>query len=108
MFRVTNFKKNNNLDFFGAYTYLTVSGQLQGEAAASGLGKIYTFGPTFRAEKSNTFRHLSEFWMIEPEISFYELNNIMSLAEEFLKFIIKYVIKHCYEDLYFLEKKKYI
>ncbi|WP_259292751.1 asparagine--tRNA ligase [Candidatus Karelsulcia muelleri] len=100
MFRVTN----NDNDFFGAYTYLTVSGQLQGEAAASGLGKIYTFGPTFRAEKSNTFRHLSEFWMIEPEMSFYELNNIMSLAEEFLKFIIKYVIKHCYEDLSFLEK----
>lgn len=117
MFRVTNLKKiplnqigqiNNNLDFFGASTYLTVSGQLQGEAAASGLGKIYTFGPTFRAEKSNTFRHLSEFWMIEPEMSFYELNNIMYLAEELLKFIIKYVIKHCYEDLYFLEKKKKI
>ncbi|WP_110503556.1 asparagine--tRNA ligase [Candidatus Karelsulcia muelleri] len=116
MFRVTNFdlKKiplnekgelNNNLDFFGTSTYLTVSGQLQGEAAASGLGKIYTFGPTFRAEKSNTFRHLSEFWMIEPEMSFYKLVHNMNFAEKLLKYVIKFVINNSYEDLFFLEKK---
>ncbi|BAO66332.1 asparagine--tRNA ligase [Candidatus Karelsulcia muelleri] len=116
MFKVTNFKLkqipinefgeiNKTLDFFGDFTYLTVSGQLQGEAAVSGLGKIYTFGPTFRAEKSNTFRHLSEFWMIEPEMAFYKLNHNMILAENLLKYVIKYVINNCYDDLFFLEKK---
>ncbi|WGH27528.1 MAG: asparagine--tRNA ligase [Candidatus Bostrichicola ureolyticus] len=103
MFRVTtldNFDKK--IDFFGKTTYLTVSGQLEAEAAALALGKVYTFGPTFRAENSNTYRHLSEFWMIEPEIAFYELNETIQLAIKFLKFIILFVTKYCSEDLIFL------
>ncbi|XCI75869.1 MAG: asparagine--tRNA ligase [Flavobacteriales bacterium] len=92
-------------DFFGRATYLTVSGQLEGEAAALALGKIYTFGPTFRAENSNTSRHLAEFWMIEPELAFYELQANMDLAEDFLKSLIGYVVKHCEEDIRFLNNR---
>jgi asparaginyl-tRNA synthetase len=95
-----NFKE----DFFGKETNLTVSGQLEGELAAMALGKIYTFGPTFRAENSNTPRHLAEFWMIEPEMAFYELKDNMDLAEEFLKFVIKYTIDNCTDDLAFLQE----
>lgn len=92
-------------DFFGKETNLTVSGQLEGELAAMALGKIYTFGPTFRAENSNTPRHLAEFWMIEPEMAFYELKENMDLAEDFLKYIIKYVIENCQDDLLFLQER---
>lgn len=89
-------------DFFGKETNLTVSGQLEGELGALALGEIYTFGPTFRAENSNTPRHLAEFWMIEPEMSFYDLNDNMDLAEEFVKYLIKYALENCREDLEFL------
>lgn len=92
-------------DFFGKETNLTVSGQLEGETYAMGLGKIYTFGPTFRAENSNTSRHLAEFWMIEPEMAFYDLDANMDLAEDFIKWIIKYTLEHCPEDLEFLENR---
>jgi len=91
-----------NSDFFGKETNLTVSGQLEGELGALSLGEIYTFGPTFRAENSNTPRHLAEFWMIEPEMSFYDLNDNMDLAEEFVKYLIKYALENCREDLEFL------
>ncbi|WP_185876746.1 asparagine--tRNA ligase [Blattabacterium cuenoti] len=91
-------------DFFKCKTYLSVSGQLEAETAALGLGKVYTFGPVFRAENSNTSRHLSEFWMIEPEIAFYHLNDNINLAEDFLKFIIKYVVDKNLEDLSFLNE----
>jgi asparaginyl-tRNA synthetase len=93
-----NFKE----DFFGKSTHLTVSGQLEGELAAMALGLIYTFGPTFRAENSNTPRHLAEFWMIEPEMAFYDINNNMDLAEELLKYLIKYALDNCKDDLEFL------
>ncbi len=89
-------------DFFGKATNLTVSGQLEGELAAMALGEIYTFGPTFRAENSNTTRHLAEFWMIEPEMAFYDLKDNMDLAEEFLKSLIKYALDNCKDDLQFL------
>jgi len=89
-------------DFFGKETNLTVSGQLEGELGALALGDIYTFGPTFRAENSNTPRHLAEFWMIEPEMAFYDLNDNMDLAEEFVKYLIKYALENCREDLDFL------
>jgi asparaginyl-tRNA synthetase len=89
-------------DFFGRETNLTVSGQLEGELGALALGDIYTFGPTFRAENSNTPRHLAEFWMIEPEMAFYDLNDNMDLAEEFVKYLIKYALDNCKEDLEFL------
>lgn len=89
-------------DFFGKETNLTVSGQLEGELGALALGEIYTFGPTFRAENSNTPRHLAEFWMIEPEMSFYDLNDNMDLAEEFVKYLIRYALDNCHEDLEFL------
>jgi len=89
-------------DFFGRPTNLTVSGQLEGELGATALGEIYTFGPTFRAENSNTTRHLAEFWMIEPEIAFYDLKDTMDLAEDFLKFLIRYALDHCADDLTFL------
>jgi len=89
-------------DFYGKETHLTVSGQLEGELGALALGEIYTFGPTFRAENSNTPRHLSEFWMIEPEMAFYDLDDNMDLAEEFVKYLIKYAIENCREDLEFL------
>lgn len=92
-------------DFFGKETNLTVSGQLEGETYAMGLGKIYTFGPTFRAENSNTSRHLAEFWMIEPEMAFYDLEDNMELAEDFIKYTIHYVLEHCKEDLEFLENR---
>ena len=89
-------------DFYGKETHLTVSGQLEGELGALALGEIYTFGPTFRAENSNTPRHLSEFWMIEPEMAFYDLDDNMDLAEDFVKYLIRYAIENCREDLDFL------
>jgi asparaginyl-tRNA synthetase len=91
-------------DFFGRPAYLTVSGQLEGEIFALAFSKVYTFGPTFRAENSNTPRHLAEFWMIEPEMAFYELPDNMQLAEEFLKYTIRYVLDHCREDLEFFNQ----
>jgi asparaginyl-tRNA synthetase len=96
---------NYKEDFFGKETNLTVSGQLEAEAYAMGLGKVYTFGPTFRAENSNTSRHLAEFWMIEPEMAFYDLRDNMDLAEDFIKNIISYLLENCEEDLVFLEKR---
>ena len=116
MFRVSTLDPNNpprqedgsidySEDFFGKETNLTVSGQLEGETYAMGLGKIYTFGPTFRAEKSNTSRHLAEFWMIEPEMAFYDLEDNMTLAEDFIKYTINYLLTHCEEDLLFLENR---
>lgn len=116
MFTVTNFnldnipkKENGNIDFsqdfFGKKTNLTVSGQLEAETAAMGLGKVYTFGPTFRAENSNTTRHLAEFWMVEPEVAFYDLEHDMDLAEDFLKYCIQYAVENCKEDLDFLNKR---
>ena len=96
-----NFKE----DFFGRATNLTVSGQLEGELAATALGDIYTFGPTFRAENSNTTRHLAEFWMIEPEMAFCNLNDNADIAEEFIKYIIRYAMENCKEDLSFLAKR---
>jgi asparaginyl-tRNA synthetase len=96
-----NFKE----DFFGRPTNLTVSGQLEGELAATAFGEIYTFGPTFRAENSNTPRHLAEFWMIEPEMAFYDLEDNMNLAEEFIKYIIRYVMENNREDLEFLAQR---
>jgi asparaginyl-tRNA synthetase len=92
-------------DFFGRETNLTVSGQLEGETYALALGDIYTFGPTFRAENSNTTRHLAEFWMIEPEMAFYELEDNMNLAQDFLQFLSRYALEHCKEDLEFLHKR---
>ena len=91
-------------DFFGKPTALTVSGQLEGELGATALGAIYTFGPTFRAENSNTPRHLSEFWMIEPEMSFYDITDDMDLAEDFIKYCIRYALDHCIDDLEFLQQ----
>lgn len=91
-------------DFFGKETNLTVSGQLEGELGAMALGEIYTFGPTFRAENSNTTRHLAEFWMIEPEMAFYEIQENMDLAEDFLKYLINYALEHNKADLEFLNK----
>lgn len=116
MFRVTTLPADNppknedgsvnfKEDFFGKATNLTVSGQLEGELAATAFGDIYTFGPTFRAENSNTTRHLAEFWMIEPEMAFYDLEDNMNLAEEFIKYLINYVMEHNREDLEFLEKR---
>jgi asparaginyl-tRNA synthetase len=92
-------------DFFGKATNLTVSGQLEAELAALALSKVYTFGPTFRAENSNTSRHLAEFWMIEPEMAFYDINDDMDLAEDMLKFLIKYALDNCMDDLEFLSKR---
>jgi len=89
-------------DFFGKMANLTVSGQLEGELGALALGDIYTFGPTFRAENSNTPRHLSEFWMIEPEMAFYDITDNMDLAEEFIKYLVKYALDNCSDDLQFL------
>ena len=116
MFSITNFDLNNiprdengeidySQDFFGRKTNLTVSGQLEGETAAMGLGRIYTFGPTFRAENSNTTRHLAEFWMIEPEMAFFNLEDNIDLAENFLKYVINYVLENCKDDLDFLDKR---
>lgn len=116
MFQVTTLDMKNpplkedgsidyNQDFFGKKTNLTVSGQLEGELAAMALSNIYTFGPTFRAENSNTSRHLAEFWMIEPEMAFYDINDNMDLAEEFLKYLIQYALDNCMEDLQFLSQR---
>ncbi len=92
-------------DFFGRETNLTVSGQLEGETYALALGEIYTFGPTFRAENSNTTRHLAEFWMIEPEMAFYDIHDNMQLAQDFLQYLVRYALEHCAEDLEFLNKR---
>ena len=116
MFRVTTLPFDNpprkedgsvnfSEDFFGRSTNLTVSGQLEGELGATAFGDIYTFGPTFRAENSNTARHLAEFWMIEPEMAFYDLEDNMNLAEEFIKYIIGYAIENNKEDLEFLAQR---
>ncbi|CAN5841846.1 asparagine--tRNA ligase [soil metagenome] len=113
MFRVTTLdldniprtedgKINFEEDFFGKETNLTVSGQLEGELAAMALGQVYTFGPTFRAENSNTPRHLAEFWMIEPEVAFADINDNMNLAEDMLKYLVRYAIEHCHDDVQFL------
>lgn len=115
-FRVTNFDLNNiprtengeinyKEDFFGKTTNLTVSGQLEGELGAMAFGDVYTFGPTFRAENSNTTRHLAEFWMIEPEMAFYDLNDNMDLAEELLQYVIRYALEHNKEDIDFLSQR---
>ena len=92
-------------DFFGKKTSLTVSGQLEGELGATAVGEIYTFGPTFRAENSNTPRHLAEFWMIEPEMAFYDIEDNMELAEEFVKYLVQYALDNCFDDLQFLNDK---
>lgn len=113
MFQVTTMDLNNipktecgsvdfNSDFFGKQTSLTVSGQLEGELGAMALGQIYTFGPTFRAENSNTPRHLAEFWMIEPEVAFNDIADNMDLAEDFIKYCVKYALDNCIDDLKFL------
>ena len=115
MFRVTTLDLKNppldeegrvdySKDFFGKETNLTVSGQLEGELGALALSNIYTFGPTFRAENSNTSRHLSEFWMIEPEMAFYDIHDNMDLAESFLKYLVGYLLENCEDDLAFLQK----
>ncbi len=105
MFRVTTLDKPDPAkDFFGKSAYLTVSGQLEGEILACALSDIYTFGPTFRAENSNTSRHLAEFWMIEPEMAFADLKANMECAESYLKFCVNYVLEHCKEDLEFFDK----
>ena len=115
MFQVTTLPLNDlphtedgavdySADFFGKPTALTVSGQLEGELGATALGAIYTFGPTFRAENSNTPRHLAEFWMVEPEVAFFDINDNMDLAEDFLKYCISYALKNCREDIEFLAK----
>ncbi|WHT40318.1 asparagine--tRNA ligase [Myroides sp. mNGS23_01] len=116
MFKVTNFNLNKlprteegavdfSEDFFGKATNLTVSGQLEAETYAMALGSVYTFGPTFRAENSNTSRHLAEFWMIEPEVAFNKLADNMDLAEDFIKYVINYTLEKCQDDLAFLEKR---
>jgi asparaginyl-tRNA synthetase len=116
MFRVTTLDPQNpprdekgnidyKKDFFGRETNLTVSGQLEGETYAMALGDIYTFGPTFRAENSNTTRHLAEFWMIEPEMAFYDIQDNMQLAQDFLQYLVRYALEHCAEDLDFLNKR---
>lgn len=116
MFRVSNLDPKNppldddgnidyKQDFFGKETHLTVSGQLEAETFAMGLGNVYTFGPTFRAENSNTTRHLAEFWMIEPEMAFYQLEDNMDLAEEFIRYVLKKVLDNCSVDLQILDKR---
>ena len=92
-------------DFFGERTSLTVSGQLEGEVYALALSEIYTFGPTFRAENSNTSRHLSEFWMVEPEMAFYDLEDDMDLAEDFIRYLFKDILEHCSADLDFFNDR---
>jgi asparaginyl-tRNA synthetase len=98
-------KVDTSKDFFGKATNLTVSGQLEAETYAMALGKVYTFGPTFRAENSNTTRHLSEFWMIEPEVAFNNLDDNMDLSEDFIKYVINYILENCKDDLAFLENR---
>ena len=106
MFNFEEYKKiEKKIDFFGKKTSLTVSGQLEAETYALGLGNVYTFGPTFRAENSNTSRHASEFWMIEPEMAFYDLDDNMDLAESFLKYILQYILDNCSDDLIFLDER---
>ena len=116
MFRVSTFDPNKapvteegeidyKQDFFGKETNLTVSGQLEAETYAMALGKVYTFGPTFRAENSNTTRHLAEFWMIEPEVAFMDLEGNMDLSEDFIKSVLSYVLEHCKDDLAFLDQR---
>ncbi len=115
MFQVTTMDMSNpprvngeidfSRDFFGEKTFLTVSGQLEGEIYAMALAEIYTFGPTFRAENSNTSRHLSEFWMVEPEMAFYDLDEDMDLAEKFIKFLLSDVMEHCAEDMEFFNTR---
>ena len=116
MFQVTTLDLNNvpknkkgepdfSKDFFGKQSSLTVSGQLEGELGATALGNIYTFGPTFRAENSNTPRHLAEFWMIEPEMAFYDIKDNMDLAEDFIKSLVKYALDNCYDDIKFLNDR---
>lgn len=97
-------KINYDNDFFGKQTSLTVSGQLEGELGATALGSIYTFGPTFRAENSNTPRHLAEFWMVEPEVAFIDLADLMDLEEDFIKYCVNWALEHCKDDLEFLNK----
>ena len=116
MFRVTSFEANQaplneegkidfSQDFFGKETNLTVSGQLEAETYAMALGKVYTFGPTFRAENSNTTRHLAEFWMIEPEVAFNDLDANMDLSEDFIKYVLQYVLDNCQDDIQFLNDR---
>ena len=116
MFQVTTLDLNNvpkskkgtpdySKDFFGKQASLTVSGQLEGELGATALGEIYTFGPTFRAENSNTPRHLAEFWMVEPEMAFYDITDNMDLAEDFIKHLVKYALDNCYYDIQFLNDR---
>ena len=116
MFGVSNFETNKaplnedgsidyKQDFFGKETNLTVSGQLEAETYAMALGKVYTFGPTFRAENSNTTRHLAEFWMIEPEVAFMDLDGNMDLSEDFIKSVLGYILEHCKDDLVFLDNR---
>ena len=113
MFKVTTLEPNTNSnklvdykkDFFGKKTHLTVSGQLEAESYALALGNVYTFGPTFRAENSNTKRHLAEFWMIEPEMAFYDLKDNMDLAEEFVKYLLNKILSNCQVELDFLNKR---
>lgn len=116
MFQVTTLDLNNvpknkkgtpdySKDFFGKQASLTVSGQLEGELGATALGDIYTFGPTFRAENSNTPRHLAEFWMVEPEMAFYDITDNMDLAEDFIKHLVKYALDNCYDDIQFLNDR---
>ena len=102
--RTSEGKVDYSQDFFGRHTSLTVSGQLEGELGATAMGEIYTFGPTFRAENSNTPRHLAEFWMIEPEMAFYDMTDLMDLEEEFIKYLVKYALDNCQDDLAFLNK----
>jgi len=94
-----------NKDFFGKEAKLTVSGQLEGELVALALSEIYTFGPTFRAENSNTARHLAEFWMVEPEMAFYDLKDNMDLAEDFIKYLVNYALSNCIDDIEFLNRR---
>ena len=96
---------NYKADFFGKATNLTVSGQLEAELAALAMSQVYTFGPTFRAENSNTTRHLAEFWMLEPEVAFHDIHDNMDLAEEHLKYVVQYALDNCMEDLEFLSKR---
>jgi asparaginyl-tRNA synthetase len=116
IFKVTTFENNkapltaegtidHSKDFFGKETNLTVSGQLEAETYAMSLGKVYTFGPTFRAENSNTTRHLAEFWMIEPEVAFMDLDGNMDLSEDFIKAVLSYVLENCKDDLEFLDQR---
>ncbi|MCQ2173995.1 MAG: asparagine--tRNA ligase [Bacteroidales bacterium] len=116
MFQVTTLDLNNvpknkkgqpdfTKDFFGKQTSLTVSGQLEGELGATALGEIYTFGPTFRAENSNTPRHLAEFWMVEPEMAFFDIRDNMDLAEDFIKHLVRYALEHCMDDIKFLNDR---